>query len=61
MRVATKLDILQKDLKPLYEITAQFQKTYIRGNLIGRKRCLFFFWNHYQKTVCVLAQTTNAI
>ena len=35
--VATKLDISQNDLEKLDELTAYFQKTYIRGDFIGRK------------------------
>ena len=47
--VATKLDISQNDLEKLDELTAYFQKTYIRGDLIGRKTLFpISLWNHYQ-------------
>ena len=59
--VATKLDISQNDLEKLDELTAYFQKTYIRGDLIGRKTLFpISLWNHYQN-VCGLARTTNAV
>ena len=35
--VATNLDISQKDVEKLVELTAYFQKTYNKGDLIGRK------------------------
>ena len=60
--VATKLDISQNDLEKLDELTAYFQKTYIRGDLIGRKTLFpISLWNHYQNAVCGLARTTNAV
>ena len=40
--VATKRDISQNDLKKLDELTAYFQKTYIRGDLIGQKTFFLF-------------------
>ena len=60
--VATKLDISQNYLEKLDELTAYFQKTYIRGDLIGRKTLFpISLWNHYQNAVCGLARTTNAV
>ena len=47
--VATKLDISQNNLEKLDELTAYFQKTYIRGDLIGRKTLFLFLFGTLSK------------
>ena len=55
--MATKLDTSQNDLEKLDELTAIFQKMYIKVDLIGPKSISYLFMKSL--SICVLGSSSN--
>ena len=54
MRVVTKQGTSQNDFEKLEELTAHFQKTYIKRDMIGRKTLFPIFYAIINKIPCVV-------